>query len=242
MKNAKLNIAFPAFGFLLSLIVGIITRASFGVLLLRAIIFAVLFAAISIAIQLLFKTVLSVSGEEQSDSLGGGEDKAVGSVVDITLPDEDLPTVPNAPTFNVGSNHQMLNESDYNKPRAPEAVFSSKPIAAQPSGGVSAQASSSSPDASSGVGFVAAPLENVAQSSAQQTGNIDNNGELPALSDLHIGDDDDGPVVEDADLPDDNVSVLPKSSASKSANTNIDNKDTVLMARAISTVLANDSN
>lgn len=239
MKNAKLNIAFAVFGFLLSLIVGIITHASFGVLLLRAIIFAIVFAAISIALQMLFKTVLSVGGEDQAESLSGGEEKTVGAVVDITLPDEDLPTVPDAPAFNVGSNHQMLNESDYSKPRSPEATFSSHP-AAKAYDAVQVNSSAASLDVSTNPeGFVAAPLANVAQSSVQQTASAGgNDGGLPNLPDLNIGDDDDAPAVEDADLPDEDRSA--PSAAPKSTNTNIDNKDTVLMARAISTVLAGD--
>lgn len=112
MKNAKFNIACASFGFLLSLVVGIITRASFGVLLLRAFIFALVFAAVSFGLQVVFKTLFSA--EESGDTLAQQDDGGrSGSVVNITLPEEDLPMENNAQRFFVGENHQMLNEGDY---------------------------------------------------------------------------------------------------------------------------------
>lgn len=240
MKKLIFNVSFAAFGFLLSLIVGIVSPVTIGVTLIRAFIFAAIFAAISVGLQILFKTVLSTS-EEQGDGLAAdGDAKNVGSVVDITLPDEDLPTDEDAPRFYVGASHHMLNESDYNRP---VVLPEQKQAAAVSAGKNDVPASAQSPVQNNPVGFTPASLENVAQSNANPSGMED----LPSIKDFNIGNDDDGSaIVEDTDLTEEEqesayTPPVMNSAPPKNVSANIDNKDTVLMARAISTVLANDS-
>lgn len=260
MKNAKFNIACASFGFLLSLVVGIITRASFGVLLLRAFIFALVFAAISFGLQIVFKTVLST--EEQSDSLSQPEDGGKpGSVVNITLQEEELPVENDAQRFFVGENHQMLNEDDYGhaiNETVADAEHAGSPQhidmtmddeateidAASPrfaSGGDSSSGNVAQQSAPQQTGFTAAPLQNVAKSSA--SGGSDNLPDISGLGEISGGsgaETNDTVASEPVEPVARSASVSRSSSASNiSATVNV--SDAALMAKAISTALASDS-
>lgn len=250
MKNAKFNIICASCGFLLSLVVGIITRASFGVLLLRAFIFALVFAAVSFGLQIVFKTVLST--EEQGDSLTQSEDGAkAGSVVNITLQEEELPMENNAQRFFVGENHQMLNEDDYGHSLnetadtqvasaqhvdmvmddADEETDADSPRSASGENASSEDVAQQSP--SQQTGFTAAPLQNVAQSSAVSDGGL---ASLPDISGLGGDSESSAPEV----VAPEPVSA-PRSTSASSISAKVNVSDAALMAKAISTALASDS-
>src|SRR5574344_3089873 len=115
MKNIKIPAAFALCGFLLSFIAGLFSHSRFGHILLMALLFACVFAVLGFIIQYLTGNVLSI--EESASPEGASQadmpqQPAKGTVVDIKVGDEDLPSEDNSPQFFVGTNHQMLSNND----------------------------------------------------------------------------------------------------------------------------------
>ena len=122
MKNIKLVAICAASGFILSLICGFFSKSGFGRILLVALICGIAFGVLGFGISFLFDKFLAVDGavSEPSDS-GTGDlsgaapvQKGLGQHVDIVIQDEPLEQSGNPNHYDVGENHQMLNESDYN--------------------------------------------------------------------------------------------------------------------------------
>ena len=96
-------------GFFLSFIVGLISSVTFGVILLRAFIFAVLFGILGFGIGIVFQRFLL----DASDLEGGSEASAnirQGSVVDLSIGDEPLEEDENGPDFYV---RKDISHSDH---------------------------------------------------------------------------------------------------------------------------------
>lgn len=87
-------------GFILSFIIGLLSSVSFGVVLLRALFFAVLFGVLGFGIGIVFRRFLL-----ESSDLDGGSDVSggarQGSVVDLSIGDEPLEEDENGPDFYV---------------------------------------------------------------------------------------------------------------------------------------------
>ena len=87
-------------GFFLSFIVGLISGVTFGVILLRALIFAALFGVLGFGIGIVFQRFLL-----DASDLEGGSEASVnvrqGSVVDLSIGDEPLEEDENGPDFYV---------------------------------------------------------------------------------------------------------------------------------------------
>lgn len=121
MKGLKICTLFAAFGFLLSLITGLFSHTSFISVLLKALLFAVVFGILGFAIDIVFQKFLADgSGADFSVDNGttGGSssgNQGLGQVVDITIQDEELDNSTSENHFFVNENHQMLNDSDYIK-------------------------------------------------------------------------------------------------------------------------------
>ena len=115
MKNLKFIIGFAIFGFLLSFFSGLFSGAGFGIVLLKALLFALIFGALSFGISIVFQKFLasdvseSVISENKTDSHPA---KKSEHAVDIVLENEDLPPEENIQPFLVGGQHQMLNQKD----------------------------------------------------------------------------------------------------------------------------------
>lgn len=275
LKNATLTAIFAGIGFLLSLVIGLFSPVYPGVLFLRAFIFAIVFAVLSFCIQLVFSKFVSVA-DESSDAVAASDDtsKATGSVVDITLPDEDLPVEDNASQFKVGSNYQMLNKSDFapkttsrstdgllqgagaslstpsastknilNNDAAPAVsntaqqaapAFTPMPLGAAASfANLSSQDASASSDAQSG--GESKPSDKTPPATVRHDDAILD--ELPNIENVSVGESDGGgEVLEDTDF-----SKQGSKTALQKKPAGMENTDTLLMAKAITTVLANDS-
>ena len=123
MKNIKSIAICAASGFILSLICGLFSKAGFGHIFLTALIFGIVFGLLGFGISFLFDRFLSVEAVqvEAADSSSGDINitsaptgKNLGQHVDIVIQDEPLEQSGNPNHYDVGENHQMLNESDYN--------------------------------------------------------------------------------------------------------------------------------
>ena len=123
MKNIKSIAICAASGFILSLICGFFSKAGFGHIFLIALIFGIVFGALGFGISFLFDRFLSVEAvavEAQENMTGDlstsapSSGKNLGQHVDIIIQDEPLEPSGNPNRYDVGENHQMLNASDYN--------------------------------------------------------------------------------------------------------------------------------
>ncbi len=120
MKNIKSVAICAAAGFVLSLISGFFSKSGIGHILLLALIFALVFGLLGFGITFIFEKFLSVetANTETADNSAGfvpsSEKRTVGQNVDIVIQDEPLEPSSNPNRYDVGENHQMLNESDYN--------------------------------------------------------------------------------------------------------------------------------
>lgn len=116
MKNVKYILGFSVFGFLLSFVSGMVSRSvPFGLILLHAVIFAVVFAFLAVGLHFVFEKILDIDYQPEpagsSFVSGGGSEK---HSVDFYVEDEELPSDDNDVHFFVGNNHQLLNEADIN--------------------------------------------------------------------------------------------------------------------------------
>ena len=134
MKNIKSVAICAAAGFVLSLISGFFSKSGFGHILLMALIFAVVFGLLGFGISIVFDKFLNVESvaSESADSSGSEgfvpapEKRNLGQNVDIVIQDEPLEPSSNPNRYDVGENHQMLNESDYNSSGASEEAAPEK--------------------------------------------------------------------------------------------------------------------
>lgn len=87
-------------GFILSFVIGLLSSVSLGVVLLRALFFAILFGVLGFGIGIVFRRFLL-----ESSDLDGGNDVSggarQGSVVDLSIGDEPLEEDENGPDFYV---------------------------------------------------------------------------------------------------------------------------------------------
>lgn len=111
MINLKLTVISAILGLIFSLLIGMVNQVTFGYLVIRAIISAVLTGGIAAAASFIFKKFLA---DDAVSMTVAQNTSSTGNVVDITLKvDEDvLPDVDNAPPFMV----------------SPEALRVQKPI------------------------------------------------------------------------------------------------------------------
>lgn len=123
MFNSKIVVTAAIVGFLLSFFTGLFSGIGFGLVLLRAIIFAVLLAALFLGIKFVFERFLYM-GEFENNSVPS--DVNVGSMVDVTVGDDELTEEDSAPGFyvdakvtpssNESSNVKVLSESESEVP------------------------------------------------------------------------------------------------------------------------------
>ena len=119
MQGTKFIGVFAACGFILSFLAGLFSHSSILSILLKALIFGLVFGLLGFGISFIYGKFLSDgnSGDFQGESAGdvpssGSAASAVGQHVDITIQDEELRPSDSENHFVVGENHQMLNDSD----------------------------------------------------------------------------------------------------------------------------------
>lgn len=100
--------------FVLSFFVALISGAGFAISLLRGLILAVCFGALSVGISFLFSKFLNDGSYSQASSDVQHETNLppIGNKVDITINDEDLQEDDFSPKFVLTGQNQMLNEED----------------------------------------------------------------------------------------------------------------------------------
>lgn len=228
MINPKYIIVSSLVGLLLSFIICLFSRIAAPALVLRPLIFAVVFAALSLIIQILSNKFLAVS-----DYSGAKPSAATGNVINISVGDDNLPGEDVAPKFSVSNNRSGLGSGDlsmYSKQDSESntAQNSESAVAAQPASKESDDSGSSDEAAT---GFKPVDLGTVTKKS-------DSLDELPDMGEI-------ASVVPSGSS--ESLSSLTGSDSSFSGSSGSSStaagssKDAELMAKAISTLLANDN-
>lgn len=235
MVSPRFTAVFAAIGFCLSFLIGLICRVGFFHSIIRACLFALVFAALSIVISLIFKKFLSVTGEGEASSASS---PAAGGIVNITVDEDPLPDESNAPKFSVENNRKTLGmESPSEAEPAP-----SHPVREE---------RDDSPAVEEPPAFKPVPLGGVAASDgsalSQPSGSSPRQGdvsggldELPDLGDISVSesgmDDNSGYGASDTSFS----SGTTSSGGSPAGGSG--EQDAKLMAMAIRTAMSNDNN
>ena len=252
MKNIKFVAICAASGFVLSLVCGFFSHSGFGRILLVALLFGVIFGGISLGISVIYDKFLDVdtytdSSAAQNDPLIPGEKKVLGQHVDLVIQEEELEQTGNQNHYDVGENHQMLNESDYkNVPEAPAVNEDGTPHIEEKNEFVPIRNLETVSNFSSSESMT--PKESderreiIAEQNARKGEELDT---LPDMSDIKLVSDSSSPdsetiVLSDADT--DEASFVHSATNYKSSDaSNGEIKDASLMAKAISSILAEES-
>jgi hypothetical protein len=123
---------FAAAGLVLSLLVGLLARNPFGVMLLRALLFAILFGGVGAGMQYVVRRFLpEITGGEAAGPEGGGDAavKPEGSTIDIVLPEEPAP-VAEAPEGRGETLEELAGVGDADGTAPVEELDGAEPMAA----------------------------------------------------------------------------------------------------------------
>lgn len=255
MRGLKVVIPFAACGFILSFVAGLFSHTSILSILLKALIFAIVFGGLGFAIELVFRKFLyEGTSEYQSDASEGilqapTPSSSVGQKVDITIQDEELAPSESENHFVVGENHQMLNESDVKNVKTESVEDSSQGFVplrnfetVKNFSGKEAQSpfiqSNDSAQNEAGAGSNGNSPAAVRETSSDN----DSLDTLPDMESFAFGGDDSG-SGEDSDESsntDSGSDFVSVSSGSKKQE-EVEVKDAALMAKAISSVLSDEN-
>ena len=260
MRSAKYIGLFAACGFVLSFVSGLFSHSSILSILLKALIFAVVFGIVGLGISFVYSKFLSdgTSRDFQSDytvdSTSAPAASAVGNNVDITIQDEELKPSESENHFVVGDNHQMLNESDVRNSGSggseaqgasqgfvPLRNFESVKNFSGKEAVIPSEAIASAPDATSENSESSVPQEE--QNAAPGPGFATNKGEggidtLPDMENFVFNESSGSDSDDDSDTGTDSEFV---SMGSRKKDEPAEVKDAALMAKAISSVLSDEN-
>lgn len=116
--NFKMCSFTAAAAFVLSFFIALISGAGFGISLLRAIILAVCFGALSVGISFVYDKFLNEKSYDGSSTESTSDSApAIGNKVDITIDDEELQEDDETPKFVLtGQNHMLSSDDLKSKP------------------------------------------------------------------------------------------------------------------------------
>lgn len=254
MKNFKFVTIFSVAGFILSLLFGLFSGASFGKVILTALIFAVIFAVLSFAISFIYTKFLYIedAGDYEASAdgtvnLNGDADipvknDKVGQHVNLVIQDEALEQTGSQNHYDVGENHQMLNDSDYvhqNYNQSDDVPVQKNefiPIRNLETINNFSGSESMTPEDSEKRRAVAAEQENTANEKSVDV--------LPDMSEFVVSNGDETQeeqtiVLSDADNA--GISNIESNSIKSSDTGEVEIKDASLMAKAISSILAEET-
>jgi len=251
-------------GFALSLITGLISGNSFGHCILMALVYAVVFAVLCVAVSFIYQKFLSTGQSESASSQDVSQEPVKGQNVDITLDDDNLPDE-DGPKFFV-NNPQMAKQSQSELAAEPASTVSEpvRQVPPESEPGVSVMTDENvnkdaeldelpsepkSADAGNSTGFVPVNLganaEKVTENKSSSTGDsFDNLDELPDVGSLSLDgekkDSENDDVISDSDFA--SAGSPPPSGPSFPDGKQAGEQNTAVMAEAIRTILAKQDN
>ena len=266
MINPK-NICISAsIGFCLSFVIGLFSDVHFSTVLLRALLFALVFAALCVGISILYQNFLSSDNGSFISDTDSSAKSAVGGVVNIVVDDSNLPDEEMSPKFTVLNNHSDLNgkanlssqpqvhsvpvssppvdsiqvsSQASSSEEAPASDFSFKPVSLGQAGAVSTSESKSSPVS---ISEPSVSSGNMAGSAPVAAANekIESLDELPDISDMPVGSSED--LASNLDSSSEEIiSDSEFASGNAAVKEQPISGDTSVMAKAIQTLLAKDN-
>lgn len=262
MKNIKFVAVFSVCGFILSFLFGLFSHSHFLSVLLKALIFGILFGGLGFGISFLFSKFLledtgSSNGFDVDVPAAGQKDyegeKSKGQIVNITIKDEELPQSGSDNHYVVGDSHQMLNENDYGHLNqhghtqttvAPDPNVSFMPVRSLETLTNVSSKESVTPESISSTGNSAkTSFSNISSKNDSSDGGIDTLPDISAfamdnVSSNEKSDDETGDV--DTDSGSEFVTTATRSLSSDAEVPEI--KDASLFAKAISSVLSAEDN
>lgn len=249
MDKTKVLLIVGACGFVLSLLTGLIFKVSFGIVILRALLFAILFIGIAAFGQFIFERFLDNPSSPIAKSFdnSNNEQSAKGQFIDIKVEDTVFPNEENAPLFQIPKelkpdwSNQTDNSS--NSSKAENSISSSKnagePLFSVPSGitssGTNLLEENSSKTAQSDEQLFT-PAQNNSANANNEQANVSVEEELGTLPDM-------GSMLSDMQNAS-NDDIIVNSDFANSGDTvrsgAMQNADTEIIAKAIHTVLTRD--
>lgn len=249
MRSAKYVGLFVACGFILSFVSGLFSHSSILSILLKALIFALVFGVLGFGISFIYSKFLSdgsngdFQGEYTADSSSGiSQQSALGQNVDITIQDEELKPSESENHFVVGENHQMLNESDVRNSEKAAATEQESPKGFVPLRNFETVNNFSGKEAV--VPFEAAAANQNSENSAGSSENIGAGGldTLPDMENFVFSESGSSNSEDDDALASGTGSEFVTSSGSHKKNdAPAEIQDAALMAKAISSVLSDEN-
>lgn len=249
MRSAKYVGLFVACGFILSFVSGLFSHSSILSILLKALIFALVFGVLGFGISFTYSKFLSdgsngdFQGEYTADSSSGiSQQSALGQNVDITIQDEELKPSESENHFVVGENHQMLNESDVRNSEKAAATEQESPKGFVPLRNFETVNNFSGKEAV--VPFEAAAANQNSENSAGSSENIGAGGldTLPDMENFVFSESGSSNSEDDDALASGTGSEFVTSSGSHKKNdAPAEIQDAALMAKAISSVLSDEN-
>ncbi len=256
MRGLKISGVFAACGFILSFVAGLFSHTSILSILLKALIFAVVFGLLGYGIAFVFRVFLSdgtstdIQGDGSESVAMAAPSSGLGQNVDITIQDEELQKSESDNHFVVGESHQMLNDSDVKSARstaAPEASPGFVPLRNFETVQNFSGTESESPVAKASETIVASSNAAAADTSAVNNlrpaavpsgagvGGLDTLPDMEGFSFSEGGSDsDDDDIVSGSDSE-----FVSTSNSRKTEEPEV--KDAALMAKAISSVLSDEN-
>ena len=258
MRSAKYIGLFAACGFILSFVSGLFSHSSILSILLKALIFALVFGILGAGISLIYEKFLSdgnggeYQGEYSADSSAASvSNSSLGHNVDITIQDEELAPSESENHFVVGDNHQMLNDSDIrnsarNESEAPAGAQGFVPLrnfetvknfsgteAVMPAQAIASENTAAQSDSAEEQNISAAPFVDTNKGA----GGIDT---LPDMENFVFSEGSGSDSEDDSDADTDSEFVTSSGSRKKNGDT-AEVQDAALMAKAISSVLSDEN-
>jgi len=259
MINPKNICVSACIGFFLSFLIGLFSDVHFSVVVLRALLFAVVFAALCVGISILYQKFLSAdNGGFIVDPEPSSLKNPAGGVVNIVVDDSNLPDEDMSPKFTVLNNHSALDNEIKKTSGRSEPAVESVPVS-PPSPVVSAEPEEKPPFKPVSLGESepkAAPVSSVPSSNVPEAASSNTAAsnaavsdapeeeqqldELPDISNMAV--EASGDVASDLDSPTDEI-VSDSEFATGGAKMKEQpiSGDTAVMAKAIQTLLAKDN-
>lgn len=260
MKNIKFVAVFSVCGFILSFLFGLFSHTHLIIVLLKALLFGVVFGGLGFGISFVSHKFLSedggsVTGIDVEMSTGNAKtsesQNQKGQLVNISIRDEELPLGVSDNHYVVGESHQMLNENDYGHLNqnsqaqtsvAPDPNVSFKPVRNLETLTNVSSKESVTPESIAANSNVSQSSSNVSMNNSNSDEGIDTLPDISAFAMENISSSSEDEAVSDVDT-DSGSEFVTTATRSLSSDAEVPEiKDASLFAKAISSVLSAEDN
>ena len=129
MINLKFVGILAVFGFLLSFVLGLLGDVTFGFVVLRAVISALVSGGTAALVSFVFRKFLS---ENAAETTTARPSSSTGNIIDIRVEEEPLPDTDNSPDFYVSQAYSSASKTFPYTQQAKQAASSAEPVKPAP--------------------------------------------------------------------------------------------------------------